>query len=201
MQFRPFLVILLGSTFTVAPHAVAQVADIEAAHKTPVEAKFLPNGQIRIDVCPSAARVVGTNDDSIRVSYNAPDGNDSDVKVRIKVEGERAGIKVSGCPRNNFHLNIEVPASSDLYARMFAGQMNVDNLSGNKDVELHFGQLTMEVGKAEDYRHVEASVMSGDLQASAFNVSKGGLFRSFDQDGPGKFRIHAHVGAGQIDLR
>ncbi len=144
---------------------------------------------------------MGPDDDSIRVSYNAPDGNDSDVKVRIKVEGERAGIKVSGCPRNNFHLNIEVPASSDLYARMFAGQMNVDNLSGNKDVELHFGQLTMEVGKAEDYRHVEASVMSGDLQASAFNVSKGGLFRSFDQDGPGKFRIHAHVGAGQIDLR
>jgi hypothetical protein len=201
MRFRPFLVVLLGSTFTITTHVVAQVADVEAVHKTPVETKFLPKGQVRIDACPSGMRVVGTNDDLIRVSYNARDGNDSDVRVRIKVEGERAGIKVTGCPHNNFELNIEVPKSSDLYARMFAGQLNVDNLSGNKDVELHFGQLTMELGKAEDYRHVDASVMSGDLQASAFNVSKGGLFRSFDQDGPGKFRVHAHVGAGQIALR
>ena len=119
------------------------------------------------------------------------------MKVRIKVEGDHAGIKVTGCPHNNFELNIEVPKSSDLYARMFAGQLDVNNISGNKDVELHFGQLTMELGKAEDYRHVDASVMSGDLEASAFNISKGGLFRSFDQDGPGKYRVHAHVGAGK----
>lgn len=201
MQLGLFSVLVLGSTIAVGNLAAAQLADIEAVDKTPVEAKFMANGQIRLDVCPSGARVVGTSDDLIRVSYTSRDGNDHDVKVRIKVDGQRAGVKVTGCPHNNFQLNIEVPKSSDLYARMFAGQLNVDNLSGDKDVELHFGQLTMELGKAEDYKHVDASVMSGDLQASAFNVSKGGLFRSFDQDGPGKYRVHAHVGAGQIDLR
>jgi len=84
---------------------------------------------------------------------------------------------------------------------MFAGEMNVNGISGDKDVELHAGQLTMELGKPEDYAHVDASVLSGDLEASAFDVSKGGLFRSFDRSGPGKYRVHAHVGAGQIELR
>jgi len=48
---------------------------------------------------------------------------------------------------------------------------------------------------------VDASVNSGELNAAAFNVEKGGLFRSFSQSGPGKYRMHAHVGAGELDLR
>jgi hypothetical protein len=201
MRIGMFLAIVLGSTVITAPLVSAQVDEVEGVGKTPIEAKFMGNGQIRIAVCPSGVRLIGTNDELIRVSYHSRGGNVDDVKVRIKIEGDRAGIKVTGCPHNNFELNIEVPKSSDLYARMFAGQLDVNNISGNKDVELHFGQLTMELGKAEEYRHVDASVMSGDLEASAFNISKGGLFRSFDQDGPGKYRVHAHVGAGQIDLR
>jgi len=43
--------------------------------------------------------------------------------------------------------------------------------------------------------------MTGSIEASAFDVSKGGLFRSFEQQGPGKYRLHAHVMTGEIDLR
>ena len=53
----------------------------------------------------------------------------------------------------------------------------------------------------EEYARVDASVNSGQINASAFAVEKGGLFRSFDQRGSGKYRLHAHVGAGQVDLR
>jgi hypothetical protein len=84
---------------------------------------------------------------------------------------------------------------------MFAGQMNLSDITGDKDVELHAGQLNMDIGKPEDYFRVEASVLTGSVEASAFNVSKGGLFRSFEHGGPGKYRLHAHVGAGEIDLR
>jgi hypothetical protein len=77
----------------------------------------------------------------------------------------------------------------------------VRDITGDKNVILHFGQLTMDIGKAEDYAHVDASVNSGQLNIPSFSVSKGGLFRSFDQNGPGKYRVYAHVGAGQMDLR
>jgi hypothetical protein len=43
--------------------------------------------------------------------------------------------------------------------------------------------------------------MAGGLDASAFDVAKGGLFRSFEHHGPGKYRLHAHVATGGIDLR
>jgi hypothetical protein len=46
-----------------------------------------------------------------------------------------------------------------------------------------------------------ASVNSGELNARTFDVEKGGLFRSFERSGPGKYRLHAHVGAGELDLR
>jgi len=77
----------------------------------------------------------------------------------------------------------------------------VRDIVGDKDVELHFGQVSMDVGKAEEYRRVSASVNSGEINAPAFNVSKGGLFRSFNQSGSGKYLLHAHVGAGELDLR
>jgi hypothetical protein len=44
-------------------------------------------------------------------------------------------------------------------------------------------------------------LLAGNLDASAFNISKGGLFRSFNEQGPGKYRLHAHVTTGEIDLR
>jgi hypothetical protein len=126
---------------------------------------------------------------------------EKEVRVRIQVSGDQAAIRVTGCPHNNFQLRIEVPKTSDLYARMFAGDMKIDGIRGDKDVEIHAGNLTMEIGRPEENGHVDASVVTGQLQASAFDVSKGGLFRSFDRRGPGKFRIHAHVGAGQLELR
>jgi hypothetical protein len=123
------------------------------------------------------------------------------VRVRIQTSDDHAEIKITGCPHNNFNARIEIPKSSDLYVRMTAGQLDVHNCIGDKDVELSFGQLSMDVGKADDYAHVDGSVSSGQIAANAFAVNKGGLFRSFDRDGPGKYRIHAHVGAGQLNLR
>jgi hypothetical protein len=141
--------------------------------------------------------LVGTNDPMLRVSYRP---QNDDVRVRLEVVGDHANLKIGDCP-HNFHVRIELPKSSDLYVRMFAGQLGVREITGDKDVELTFGQMSVDVGKPEDYRHVDASVSSGAIDASAFDVNKGGLFRSFDKSGPGKYRLHAHVGAGEVDLR
>jgi hypothetical protein len=70
----------------------------------------------------------------------------------------------------------------------------------NKDVELSAGDLNIAVGNAADYSHVDASVMSGDLEAAPFK-SHGGLFRSFEKSGSGRYRLHTHVGAGDLTLR
>jgi len=177
---------------------IAQNAKVEEVGRNPVEAKFASGGRVRMDLCSSGIELVGTDQSRLRVSYHPDRG---DVKVRIDVSGERADLQITNCPRNNFRATIEVPKSSALYVRMFAGELNVSDITGDKDVVLHFGQLTMDIGKPEDYARVNASVNSGQLDISPFSVSKGGLFRSFDQSGPGKYRVYAHVGAGQLELR
>ena len=192
---RAILFLLLSfSTSTL----VAQDSKIEETGKSPVVARVPSRSRVRMDLCSSGVELVGHQEDTLRVSYEPERGN---VNVRIQVAKDRADLTVTGCPHNNFTLRVELPKSSALYIRMFAGQLDVRDIVGDKDVELHFGQLSMDVGKAEDYRRVSASVNSGELDARAFNVSKGGLFRSFSQTGAGKYLLHAHVGAGELDLR
>lgn len=188
-----FLVLVLGSAVVVA-----QDAKIDELGKSPVEAKFVSGGRIRMDLCSSGIQIVGTDEPALRVSYHPERDN---VRVRMQVSGDRADLRLTGCPHNNFHARIEIPKSSALYVRMLAGQLDVEDVTGDKDVELSFGQLNLDVGKTEQYARVDASVNSGEINASAFDVERGGLFRSFDQRGPGKYRLHAHVGAGQVDLR
>jgi hypothetical protein len=69
-----------------------------------------------------------------------------------------------------------LPTRSGLRVRLTAGDLTVEGIEGNKDIESHAGDLTIDVGRAEDYHRVDASLWAGDLQAPPFNVSKGGLF-------------------------
>jgi hypothetical protein len=43
--------------------------------------------------------------------------------------------------------------------------------------------------------------ITGELSAQPFNVDKGGLFRSFKMQGAGVYKVHAHVGAGDLTLK
>jgi hypothetical protein len=179
----------------------AQTATIVEVNKSPVEAKFSSGGQIDMNLCSSGVDLKGVDENVVRVLYHSERDRTDDVKVRLETSGTKAYVRVTGCPHNNFRLTIELPKASDLYVRMFAGELNVKGIAGNKDVQLHAGQLTMDIGQPADYARVDASVISGELDARPFDVNKGGLFRSFDRSGPGKYRLHAHVGAGELDLR
>src|SRR5690349_1466099 len=160
-----FAMLLLNTAF-----AFSQDVRIEEVGKSPVEAKFPNGGQLRMDLCPGGIEVVGTDDHVLRVSYH-PERDD--VRIRINASGDRGDLKLTGCPHNNFKVRIEIPKSTGLYVRMMAGQLDVQDITGDKDVELHFGQLNLDIGKPEQYGHVDASVNSGQVEAAAFNVSKG----------------------------
>jgi hypothetical protein len=208
MKSALFLLLILSPAWLIAqdassvPATSAQAESnfkIEELNKTPVEAKFASGGTIHMSLCSSGIELIGRDEQRVRVSY--PLKSDENVKVRINVLGDHADLRVSGCTNHNFQMTIEVPKASNLDVRMFAGELDMWGITGDKDVELHAGQLTMEIGNPDDYGHVRASVSTGDLEAAAFSVSKGGLFRSFEHTGPGKYRIQAHVGAGELDLR
>ena len=173
----------------------------------PFAADFPSGGQIRMDLRSAGVTVTGSDDNKILVRVSAR-GSDvlSDVHISLKTNGNHGDLKVTGGPSNNFQIDIQIPRNSDLYARMFAGELDIRRVVGNKDLEIHFGQMDIALEHPDDYAPVRLSVNSGDLEAAAFNVSKGGLFRSFEMDSalhknsPGKYSLYAHVGAGEIDI-
>jgi hypothetical protein len=180
--------------------------------ETKLELKDLQNHPFAVD-CPSDSnlrlhlrsgefRIIGRADNKLSVRLEGRNANNAqDLTVRYKRFGNDAELRIYGGPKNNLEVTVEVPASSMLFVRMPAGDLSIEGVSGDKDVELHAGELTISVGDAATYGHVDASVVTGGLEAPPFHESHGGLFRSFEKHGTGKYTLHAHVGAGDLTLR
>jgi len=195
MRTTLFALLCLSAALAAAQDGKQDV-QIDRTGDSPVEAKLTLASRIRMEICPGGIEVIGTEKSVLRVT---PEHGKA--RVRIDIVTDHADVQLTRCPHNNFRARIEVPKSLALHIRMFAGQLDVRDVTGDKNIELSFGQLNIDAGKSEDYASVDASVSSGAIDADPFHVHKGGLFRSFDQTGPGKYRLHAHVGAGQIELR
>ena len=116
------------------------------------------------------------------------DGRARDVR-KMKVEFERKGtaadMRICGGSGDDLTITIRIPSNTDLHARIPFGEVRVENVTGSKDVSLHAGELTVDVGDPEDYARVEASVLTGELDAAPFDEYTGGLFRSFRTRGSG----------------
>jgi len=181
------------------PDSKLEVKDLQ---NHPFAVDFPSGSNLRVHLRSGEFRIVGRDGNKIAVHFNGGNAdNGRDLTVRFRRSGNDGDLRVFGGPKNNLEVTIEIPSAAILFVRMPAGDLSVEGVSGDKDVELHFGDLTIAVGNAADYSNVDASVMSGGLEAAPFGESHGGLFRSFEKSGSGKYKLHAHVGAGDLTLR
>ncbi len=166
------------------------------------ETQFAPGGRLQLEVRSGDVRISGSESDKISIHYEGRNGSETgDVDVHCKKVGSDATLEISGGPRNDFQIWIEIPKETGLRVRMPFGELDIENVHGSKDVEIHAGQLTMEIGDPNDYARIDASVLTGELNVTPLGISKGGLFRSYKKDGSGKYNLYAHVGSGEIDLQ
>lgn len=168
---------------------------------------FPSGGSLRMFIRSSGVRITGTDQNRIAIRFSARHRESlEDVRVKLKQNSNRGELNITGGPSNDFQIDIEIPRQSNLYVRMFAGELDIDHVDGNKDLQIHAGQMDISLPNASDYGPVDMSVTTGDLEASAFGASKGGLFRSFRSDtaphatSAGKYSLYAHVGAGELDI-
>ena len=162
---------------------------------------FAQNGKIRMELSAGDYNISGSKDPRIHIRWSVRDVDQlSRVHARADVRGADASIVTDGPSNNSLKFDIQVPERSDLYVRMTAGDIRIEDVRGNKDIELHAGDVRIDVGRAEDYNSVDASVWAGDIKAEPFNTIKGGLFRSFEWNGHGPYRLHARLKAGDLRL-
>lgn len=195
------LVSLLVSS---APLAFAQSKRVEATNLPdhPFQVDYPSGSQLSLNLRSGDVRVMGGNGNKVSVRVDGKDLEKArEVRVTFDNSGQSAVLSVSGGPRNDLQITVEVPKDTGLFVRMPAGQLEISDVTGDKDVQLHAGELIVHVGNPADYSHVDASVITGGLEAPPFHEDHGGLFRSFHKDGNGKYKLHAHVGAGDLTLR
>jgi len=199
ITIRLFCLVVLA-----APLALAQSKKVEVSNLPdhPFQIDFPSGSQLTLHLRSGDLRLVGREENKISVRVTAKDPDKArEIKVRFERFDKSAELSVSGGPKNDVQITIEVPSSTGLFVRMPAGQLELSGITGDKDIQLHAGELIVGVGNPADYSHIDASVTTGGLEAAPFGESHGGLFRSFQKEGHGKYKLHAHVGAGELTLR
>ncbi len=194
--------LLLAALFVPLTPAQSKKTEATNLGDHPFQVDFPSGSQLNVHVRSGDVHVVGRGDNKVTVRVSAKDWEKArEVKVRFERLENSAELDISGGPKNDIQITVEVPRLTGLLVRMPAGQLELSDITGDKDVELHAGELIVGVGNPADYSHVDVSVTSGGIEAAPFGEDHGGLFRSFHKSGNGKYKLHAHVGAGDVNLR
>ena len=183
------------------------LVSIVAAQTTPVEdfmqRPFSAGKKVYLKLASGDYSIRAGRDDRILVRWviKKPSHRDAlmDQKVKIETFAASANVRTDDIGRDARFV-IEIPSQSDVYLRMHAGDVEVKGIEGNKDIRMTAGDLEIDVNPAS-YSNVDASVTFGDLDARPMRVSKGGMWRSFEWQGSGKYSLRAKLFAGDLTLR
>jgi hypothetical protein len=182
---------------------LAGFAEAETACGQTLETPLRSRATLTIDSRPAGLEIVGTDQAVLHVSCTAKDGDEA-AQIRLQLSGSQDHGKLTitgGSHEGNFQVRIEVPRKTSLKVKMSAGQVKVEEIAGDKDIDLYAGQISISSSRVWDYRSVNVSVDVGDVNAQAYGAEKGGFFRSFSkQSAGGEYTLHAHVMTGQVEL-
>jgi hypothetical protein len=168
---------------------------------------FAAGGSLRVRVSAGRMKIIkGPDPRHIVLRYAAKSADDGEdaygrVKQRFEVKGSQAEIDLTG-PTNgscNLDVEVELPSPVNLMVRMLAGDLRVEGVEGNMDIADHVGDVTIKPGSERKYDLIDASTRIGGLDGFPGPVH-GWLGRSGKTVGGGQYRLHAHVGIGDVHL-
>jgi hypothetical protein len=184
--------------------SLAAFAQTEVACGQPLDAPLRSRAELTIDSRPAGLEIVGTDQAAIHLSCKANEvENAQPIRIRLSGTQDHGKLTITGgsLQQSNLQVRIEVPRKTSLKVQMSAGQVTVEEIAGDKDIDLYAGQVTISSAHLWDYRSVHVSVDIGEVKAQVYGADKGGFFRTFTkQTADGEYWLHAHVMTGEIDL-
>jgi len=141
----------------------------------------------------------------IHLSYTIKSRREQNVKnarLDFDVRGNDASIEFHAPTGGNtqFDVELEVPESTNLDVHDKVGDVTVENVEGDKDLELSVGDIRVASGHS-GYRLVHASSGIGDVNGDGYGETSGWLGKTLKYHGEGKYELRAHVGVGDINLQ
>ncbi len=170
-----------------------------------LDAPFRPRAMLRIHSRPAGLEIVGTDQAAIHVSCTSGDEDEAQ-PIRIRLEGNQddESLTIAGDLRegNGLRVRIEVPRKTSLRVEMPAGEVKVEEIAGDKDIDVYAGRIAISSTHPWNYRSVDVSVSVGSVKAPVYGAEKGGFFRSITRKtADGEYSLYAHVIAGEISLQ
>jgi hypothetical protein len=192
----------IGAAALLSFASCAGIAQTSGTCAAPFEAPLKSGVALSIDSRSAEIQIVGTDLEVIRVSCTLkhPD-QANDIHLQFWAASGYSKLKLKGGSENNVTIRIEIPRATSLKIYAPAGVVGVDRVTGNKDIEIHAGAVTVSHVDGSEYKSVDAAVGIGEVRALAFGIDKGGFFRKFTKENAeGKYRLRARVGTGSIEF-
>lgn len=165
-----------------------------------LQLQLLPGQALKLELSSGNYRIEPGAADKVVVISQKKQKEISDEKPHFGIDTnpQEASVRVEG-PRN-YAAVIQIPKNSNLRVRLSGGRLRVNGINGDKDIESNDANIAIDVGRPDNYSKVDASVDVGHIDAPPFQITQEGLDQSFSRRGPGSYRLHAHVGMGEIRL-
>src|ERR1700688_1775570 len=114
--------VLLLSPISSYPQNNVEVENDLAHHGFYVD--FASRGQLDLRIRPAQIHIIGSDEDRIVVRLAGKQGLDSrDVQAPFEKHGSSGVLEISGGPRNDVSITVQVPRESSLVVRVFAGDV------------------------------------------------------------------------------
>lgn len=165
---------------------------------------FVAGGMVHVRMTIGDLHILRADTNQIRVRYTIKSHSESRVKnahVDINVHGRDAQIEFHASSSGNtqFDVEIQVPQNTNLEVHEKIGDLTVENLEGDKDLELGIGDIRVAVGH-DAYHLVRASTGIGDVNSDGYGDTSGWLGKTLKYNGGGKYELRAHVSIGDVTL-
>ena len=189
--------------FFLVPLCAANDWRFEETHTDARE--FVSGGYLHLRLSVGDLHIRSGDSAKIRLEYTVKSSRESHVKqarVDFNIRGNDATVEFhapTGSGNTQFDVELEVPANTHLDIHQKVGDLTVDSVEGDKDLNLGVGDIRVSTGRS-DYRLVNASTGIGDVDSDGYGETRGWLGKTLKYHGDGKFELHAHVGVGDIKL-
>jgi hypothetical protein len=185
-----------------APAAFASSDQYQESHS--VTQEFVAGGVLHARMSVGDMRITRSSSNQIHLNYTIKSNKESRLKectVEFNVHGSEANLELR-CPTTSntqFDVELEVPGNTRLDVHEKVGDLTVEKIEGDKDLELSVGDIRV-TDENPSYRYINASTSIGDVSGDGYGESNGWLGKTLKYHGEGSYELRAHVSVGDVRL-
>jgi DUF4097 and DUF4098 domain-containing protein YvlB len=165
---------------------------------------FVSGGSLHVRLSVGDVHIRHSDSNKIRVHYTVKSRRErhvNDARLEFEIHGNDARIEFHSPAGGNtqFDVELEVPQNTSLDVHEKVGDLTVEDIDGDKDLQLGVGDIRVAAVRS-GYHLVNASSSIGDVNGSGYGETSGWLGKTLKYHGDGKYELRAHVSVGDITL-